>query len=136
MPKHVPGHPDLVVSTPGKKGFYVYVGLDRNTKVLVYVGTTTQIPADRFRWHKHNGKDLLFFVVGVCQGETEMLDLEFNLIQRLKPWMNKIVKRKQNFNRRLNDAELDMRVGDSQWCQSCLRRRVNLGYAQCYYCSK
>lgn len=26
------------------------------------------------------------------------------------------------------------RVGNSQWCQSCLKRRVNKGYTQCWYC--
>lgn len=116
------------------KGFYVYSGKLNN--VLVYIGTTTQIPSDRFRWHKANGKDLEFEVLHVCKDENEMLDKEFELIKKLKPKMNKIMHRKQNLNVKLTPDILNLRKGDKQWCQSCLKRRVNIGYSKCYYCSK
>lgn len=28
------------------------------------------------------------------------------------------------------------RIGDIQWCQSCLKRRVNKGYSQCLFCQR
>jgi hypothetical protein len=115
-------------------GFYVYKGLDKATKELVYIGTTVQKPADRFRWHKANGKDLEFHVIASLPTGEEMLDLEYELITKLKPKLNKIVKRKQNLNVRLTPEILASRVGNSEWCQSCLRRRVNRGYTKCMYC--
>lgn len=30
--------------------------------------------------------------------------------------------------------ELSDRVGNNEWCQSCLKRRVNNGYSQCLFC--
>ena len=71
------------ISDINTKGFYVYKGLsiDRNEKryhnKLRYIGTTIQIPADRFRWHKANGKDFLFEIIKICKDENEMLDTEF-----------------------------------------------------------
>lgn len=121
---------------PRVKGFYVYKGLSKSTGGLLYIGTTIQIPSDRFRWHKANGKNLTFVVVKVCENESEMLDLEHLLIQKYKPRLNKITNRKQNFNKKLTAEALELRVGDSQWCQSCLKRRVNKGYSKCYYCEK
>ena len=115
-----------------KKGFTVYKGYSDD--VLVYVGTTTQKPKDRFRWHKHNGKDLKFEIVEQFGNEKDMLDLEFKLITELKPKLNKITHRKQNLNRKLTQEELDARVGDKTWCQSCLKRRVNAGYTKCMRC--
>lgn len=64
------------------KGFYVYKGLDKKSKELLYIGTTIQVPNDRFRWHRNNGKDLLFDVIKICNDENEMLDCEFDLIQK------------------------------------------------------
>lgn len=116
---------------PGK--FNVYVG--REGGVIVYVGTTVQKPSDRFRWHRNNGKNFSFEVIKQCDNEQEMLDLEFELIQKHKPKYNKITHRKQNLNRRLDASSLQMRQGDAEWCQSCLKRRVNRGYTKCYYCS-
>ena len=28
------------------------------------------------------------------------------------------------------------RVGNDEWCQSCLKRRVNKGYSQCLFCQR
>ena len=118
------------------KGFYVYKGLpkEKDGKKLLYIGTTIQIPADRFRWHKSNGKDFRFEIIKICKDEKEMLDTEFALIQKYNPRYNKITKRKQNFNKRLSDEEKYGRVGNKEWCQCCLTRRVNKGYKFCYYC--
>jgi len=117
------------------KGFYVYKGLDKKTKELLYIGTTIQIPNDRFRWHKANGKNLIFEVIKICENENDMLDYEFQLIQKYKPKLNKISHRKQNLNVLLSDKELESRKGDSHWCQKCLKRHVNVGYKYCYNCS-
>lgn len=117
------------------KGFYVYKGLSNKGKLL-YIGTTIQVPCDRFRWHKANGKNFIFEIIKICKDENEMLDTEFELIKKFKPLQNKIIKRKQNFNKKLTDEEKYSRVGDKEWCQCCLMRRVNRGYKHCYYCSK
>lgn len=118
------------------KGFYVYKGLpkEKDGKKLLYIGTTIQIPADRFRWHKANGKDFRFEIIKICKDENEMLDTEFALIKKYNPRYNKITKRKQNFNKKLSDEEKYGRVDNKEWCQCCLTRRVNKGYEFCYYC--
>lgn len=116
------------------KGFYIYKGLDKKTKELVYIGTTVQVPNDRFRWHKANGKDLIFEVIKICENQTEMLDLEYDLIKKYNPKLNKIIHRKQNFNVALTKSEIELRKGNKEWCQKCLTRRVNSGYNFCYYC--
>lgn len=117
-----------------EKGFYVYKGMCKETGKLLYIGTTTQAPRDRFRWHKSNGKDFNFEIIAICNNADEMLDKEFNLIREYKPCKNKIVSRKQNDNRALSETDVNSRVGNKQWCQSCLKRRVNRGYKKCYYC--
>lgn len=63
------------ISDITEKGFYVYKGLPKEIygKKLLYIGTTTQIPADRFRWHKANGKDFRFEIIKICNDENEML---------------------------------------------------------------
>lgn len=101
---------------------------------LVYIGTTVQVPKDRFRWHKSNGKDLDFTVLFTYKCHKAMLAKEFELIQQLKPRMNKIVHRKQNLNVKLTAAAVQARVGVAEWCQSCLKRRVNEGYTKCRWC--
>lgn len=116
------------------KGFYIYKGLDKKNKELVYIGTTVQVPNDRFRWHKANGKDLIFEVIKICENQTEMLDLEYDLIKKYNPKLNKITHRKQNFNVALTKSEIELRKGNNEWCQKCLTRRVNYGYNFCYYC--
>lgn len=120
------------VSQITTKGFYVYKGLI-NTK-LVYIGTTTQIPSDRFRWHKSNGKNFTFEIIKICNDENEMLDTEFALIKKYRPLYNKITKRRQNLNKKLSQEEKYSRVGLKEWCQCCLTRRVNKGYEFCYFC--
>lgn len=127
---------DSIGFSPNSKGFYVYKGLSKRTGDLMYIGTTIQIPKDRFRWHKANGKSLNFSVIKICKDQDEMLDLEHKLIQQYKPRLNKITNRKQNFNKKLTQEDLNLRVGDSEWCQCCLKRRVNKGYSKCYYCGK
>jgi hypothetical protein len=116
-------------------GFNVYLGKDKNGKV-VYVGTTIQKPSDRWRWHKHNGKDLDFCMFRVCESTEEMLALEKRLIDEFKPKLNKIAHRKQNLNVKLSEAVLFARKGDSEWCQCCLKRRVNKGYSMCLSCER
>lgn len=101
---------------------------------LVYIGTTMQKPAARFRWHKANGKDLKFTVLHQFDTSKAMLDKEFELIQLYKPVLNKIVHRKQNLNVKLTQAEVQSRVGLVEWCQTCLKRRVNAGYSKCRWC--
>ena len=102
--------------------------------VLVYIGTTIQKPEDRFRWHKHNGMDFKFTVLHEFSTSEEMLNKEFELIQKYKPKHNKIQKRKQNLNVKLTQVELDARIGLAGWCQTCLKRRTNEGYKKCYFC--
>lgn len=117
------------------KGFWVYVGKDKKSQEIVYVGTTMQKPSDRFRWHRHNGKDLLFYVVYKCNNTEDMFDKEVELINKYSPKLNKKVT-KHNNNKKLTKEELDNRIGDKGWCQCCLKRRVSTGYTICYYCSK
>jgi len=109
------------------KGYYIYKGLDKTTNNLVYIGTTVQRPRDRFRWHKANKKDLIFEVIKICTNAEEMLQVEFDLIQKYKPKLNKITKRKQNLNVKLTQEQLDKRRGDTEWCQNCFKRRAKWG---------
>lgn len=113
--------------------YTVYKG-EKDGKI-VYIGTTVQNPKDRFRWHKYNGKDLDFTVVCQFPTQEEMLEEEFRLIKLYNPIMNKIRHRKQNLNVKLSTEELNSRVGKKEWCQKCLKRRVNSGYKFCLRCS-
>ena len=101
---------------------------------IVYIGTTIQKPEDRFRWHKANGKPVKFTVLAHFDTAQAMLDEEFRLIQLHKPKYNKIVHRQQNLNAKLSSEQVAERVGLTGWCQSCLKRRVNVGYTVCRYC--
>jgi len=65
---------------------------------------------------------LKFEVVNTCKDADEMLDIEFDLIQMHKPRMNKIMKRKQNYNAPLAASTTQARVGDKTWCQRCFKR--------------
>jgi hypothetical protein len=100
---------------------------------IVYIGTTIQEPSARFRWHKANGKPFNFTVLSQHQTADEMLAEELRLIELHKPKHNK--RTKQNLNVRLTAVQLQARRGDAQWCQCCLRRRVNKGYSRCMYCT-
>ena len=116
-----------------KKVCTVYEG--RKNGELVYIGATIQKPKDRFRWHKYNGKNLDFKILYQFNDIKQMLDKEFELIQKYKPALNKITKRKQNLNVKLSESELEARKSDPQWCGKCLKRRVNRGYKFCIRCS-
>jgi len=113
-----------------KRVHTVYKG-ERGGKI-VYIGTTIQVPSDRFRWHKYNGKDLQFTVLSQYDTPEEMLAEERRLIDLHKPKLNKRLK--QNFNVKLTPEQLEGRKGDAEWCQCCLKRRVNKGYSKCMYC--
>ena len=110
----------------------VYQGTKNNR--VVYIGTTIQKPSDRFRWHKANGKDLDFKVLFQFETAEEMINKEFELIQKHNPALNKIKHRKQNLNAVLSKDSLEARKGNPEWCQCCLKRRVNKGYTRCMWC--
>lgn len=112
--------------------YTVYEG--RKNGRIAYIGTTIQVPSERFRWHKYNGKPLDFKVLFQFDNKEDMLEKEFELIKKHNPSMNKIKDRRQNLNKKLTYEDLQKRVGDPQWCQSCLRRRVNKGYTKCMWC--
>lgn len=112
--------------------YTVYKG-EKNGQ-LVYIGTTMQKPEDRFRWHKANGKPLQFTVLQQYETADEMLDEEYRLIQKHRPRLNKITHRRQNLNVALTQDELNSRKVSSEWCQCCLKRRVNKGYKKCMRC--
>jgi hypothetical protein len=116
------------------KSFTVYLGYSKETNKLVYIGTTIQKPKDRFRWHKYNKKDLKFEVFKQVDSAEEMLNLEFELIKKHNPSLNIIKERPQNLNKKLKTSELELRIGNKEWCQSCLKRRVNRGYIKCRFC--
>lgn len=101
---------------------------------IVYIGTTIQKPSDRFRWHKHNGKNFTFKVLSQHDNADYMLSEELRLIKKHNPKHNKIKHRKQNLNCKLDTATLEGRRGDKEWCQGCLKRRVNAGYSKCSWC--
>jgi hypothetical protein len=113
--------------------YTVYKG--EKNGVIVYIGTTIQKPEDRFRWHKSNGKPLQFTVLHQFDNSEDMLSEELRLIKQHRPRLNKITHRRQNLNVALTQCELDLRKGSTEWCQSCLKRRVNKGYARCMRCS-
>ena len=115
-----------------KRTYSVYKG--EVSGKIVYIGTTIQEPSARFRWHKANGKPFAFTVLSQHPCADSMLAEELRLITLHKPRHNK--RMKQNFNVKLTDAQLDLRKGDKQWCQCCLKRKVNTGYIQCMYCGR
>lgn len=100
---------------------------------IVYIGTTIQQPDARFRWHKANGKPFKFTVLSQHDTAEEMLAEERRLIDLHKPKFNKRLK--QNLNVALTPEQLEARRGSAEWCQCCLKRRVNAGYKSCFYCS-
>lgn len=117
-----------------EKGFWVYLGYNKSDSKLVYVGTTMQKPSDRFRWHRHNGKDLRFEVKCNLDSAEKMFEEELRLIKKYNPTLNKKTT-KHNDNRKANAADISKRIGDECWCQKCLKRRVNKGYVFCMWCS-
>lgn len=118
--------------------YVVYFGYSKkknNDKVL-YVGTTIQHPMSRWYYHSTHGKDLRFEVVLRFNNKEVMLEKEYEFIKKLHPTLNKITNRQQNFNVPLTEEELEKRKGSPEWCQCCLKRRVNKGYKYCYFCKK
>lgn len=112
----------------------VYIGKDSRGKI-VYVGTTIQDdPRKRFYHHKYNGKKCKFKVLKECPSVEEMLQEEFRLIKEHNPKLNKRVNAPQNHNRKLTQEELQSRVGQSEWCQVCLKRHVRAGRKTCSHC--
>lgn len=117
-----------------KKACKVYVGVTSRGKI-VYVGTTTQEdPRKRFYKHRANGKRCKFKVIKECPTVEEMLQEEFRLIKEHSPKHNKRVNVPQNHNRRLTPEELQSRVGQSEWCQVCLKRHIRAGRKTCSHC--
>ena len=111
----------------------VYFGYSRGK--VVYVGTTIQHPYSRWYYHSMHGKSFEFKEEFRFDNERDMLDKEYEMIQKYHPMYNKIVDRKQNLNVPLTLEELENRKGNPEWCQCCLKRRVNRGYKYCYFCS-
>lgn len=120
--------------TRRKDKYIVYFGY-ANGKV-VYVGTTIQHPYSRWYYHSMHGKPFEFKEEFRFDNEQDMLNKEYEMIQKYHPRHNKIINRKQNLNVELTRQELDSRKGNPEWCQCCLKRRVNRGYRYFYYCSK
>lgn len=114
--------------------YVVYVGRATPGGDIVYVGSTSQKPEDRFRWHRANEKDLHFTVVAAFDNADDMVLEEQRLIDINKPVLNK--RQKAIHNAPLTQDKLESRKGDKGWCQGCLRRRVNRGYKFCMWCAK
>ena len=112
--------------------YKVYYGFD-GLGNIVYIGSTVQSMDDRARWHKANGKDLRFKVVKTFDTAEEMIAYESAKIKQHQPKLNR--RKVVGFNRKLTPEQLQSRVGNNEWCQSCLKRRVNAGYNKCFYCS-
>lgn len=122
-----------------KDKYLVYVGYskkDKEKKNIIYVGTTIQFPLSRWYYHKTHGKDLVFVEYKRFDNQKDMLDLEFELIQKHHPSCNIITSRRQNYNVALTAEELESRKGNPEWCQCCYKRRVNKGYKYCMYCER
>lgn len=116
--------------------YFGYSRKDNKHKQVIYIGTTIQFPISRFYYHSMHGKNLDFVEKYRFDNEQDMLNKEYEMIQKYRPCMNRITSRKQNLNVTLSSEILEARKGDPQWCQCCLRRHVNIGYKYCYYCTK
>ena len=135
-----PDFVDMLAEYKERKDKYlVYVGYskkDKEKKNIIYVGTTIQYPLSRWYYHKTHSKDLVFVEYKRFDNEKDMLDLEFELIQKHHPSCNTIKSRRQNYNVALTAEELESRKGNPEWCQCCYRRRANKGYTYCMYCER
>ena len=116
--------------------YYGYSKKDKEKSKVIYVGTTIQHPMSRWYYHSTHKKDLVFDIAFRFDNEKQMLDKEYEEIKRLRPYLNKIKNRPQNFNVALSEEEINERKGNEKWCQCCLKRHVNKGYRYCYFCSK
>lgn len=120
-----------------KDKYVVYIGRSKkNHDNICYIGTTIQYPLSRWYYHKTHHHDFNFEIAFRYDNEKDMLDKEYELIQKYHPSANKITSRPQNYNVPLTTEELESRKGNPEWCQCCLKRRVNEGYRYCYYCSR
>lgn len=123
------------------KKVVVYKGLSNGE--IVHIGITTQKPEVRFRTHEKRNLIDEFVIVAEFEEANEAstlnkavdkaLELEKELILKYKPKYSKRIK--QNDNRKLSNETVEGRKNNSEWCQSCLRRRVNKGYKRCKWCS-
>lgn len=110
----------------------VYKGISNGE--IVHIGITTQDPKVHFRTHEKRKLIERFEVIGEFEDVADALLLERKLIEEYNPKYSKRLK--QNDNRKLAAAQVKGRIGDNEWCQKCLKRRVNKGYKTCFYCSK
>lgn len=110
----------------------VYKGITKGE--IVHIGITTQDPKVRFRTHEKRKLIESFEVIAEFEDVADALSLERELIEEYNPKYSKRLK--QNDNRKLAAAQVKDRVGNKEWCQKCLKRRVNKGYKICFYCSK
>lgn len=108
----------------------VYQGLKNNE--IVHIGITSQEPQTRFRTHEKRHLIDRFEVIASFDEVGKALTLEKELILKYKPKYSTRVK--QNDNRRKSLDEIQSRVYNPEWCQKCLKRRVNNGYNICYRC--
>ena len=70
-----------------KDKYIVYYGYSRKDKAhekVIYVGTTIQHPISRWYYHSIHGKDLDFVEAFRYDNENDMLDKEYEMIQKLK----------------------------------------------------
>lgn len=100
---------------------------------IVHIGITTQKPSIRFRTHEKRNLIDYFEIIAEFDSTEDALQLEKELILKHKPKYSKRIK--QNDNRKLTDKSLESRKGNSEWCQSCLKRRISKGYKNCKWCS-
>lgn len=110
----------------------VYKGITNGE--IVHIGITTQDPKVRFRTHEKRKLIERFEVIEKFEDVADALLLERKLIEEYNPKYSKRLK--QNDNRKLAASTVNERVGEKEWCQKCLKRRVNRGYKICFYCSK
>ena len=110
----------------------VYKGISKGE--IVHIGITTQDPKVRFRTHEKRKLIERFEVIEEFEDVADALLFERKLIEEYNPKYSKRLK--QNDNRKLASTVVNGRVESKDWCQKCLKRRVNKGYKICFYCSK
>lgn len=108
----------------------VYKGITNGQ--IVHIGITTQEPKVRFRTHEKRKLIESFEIIAQFEDVADALRMEEELIIKYKPKYSKRLK--QNDNRKLSSSSVEDRKGSSEWCQKCLKRRVNKGYKNCMWC--
>lgn len=86
----------------------------------------------RFRTHEKRKLIESFEVIAEFEDVADALSLEKELIIKYNPKYSKRLK--QNDNRKLANASVSARKGSKEWCQKCLKRRVNKGYKNYMWC--